>query len=548
MTAPDQHDPWASLADSLGLPDRTEQQRPSGASSQPARPAAPPKREAKPRQDTLPDWNALASGLGLEPTAEPAKPHEAPRQAASRGPQAQEARSTHPPAESTPDHRNSSDDIAARLARAERLWDDDEPAKPVARRDDLPATRSPSRPNEAREPVSRELPRPAAAPGTDPAAARSAGERREEGHDDGSEGERRRGRRRGRRGGRGRSRSGEDGVERRSERRSEELPWAADELESNGRIDGEDGDGEALLERQDSAAGMRDEASGDDDASPRDGGGDHGQEEPRGEREPRGRGRRRGRRGRRGDGDLRDREPAADRPSRAPGERISARREDERPDRSDDDVEDADLVGSESLDTPSSGGGEGSDHGSDSDSEPGKKRRRRGRRGGRRRSKSRGEAGSSETAPAGEGEGDEPIPTGYVGGSAPRPQEGRRKRESAERSSDDRSRRRRGRGGEERPSARGRGRTFQPVSSSFSQDDEGLEYLGLDESDQHEQPSEPRKSQGDDDAVAESGLDAVRDVPSWVEAIGIVIAGNLDARSKSPSVEGGRPGRGRPGR
>ncbi|MEI6256782.1 MAG: hypothetical protein WCQ77_09085 [Planctomycetota bacterium] len=45
----------------------------------------------------------------------------------------------------------------------------------------------------------------------------------------------------------------------------------------------------------------------------------------------------------------------------------------------------------------------------------------------------------------------------------------------------------------------------------------------------------------DDDSIIESGLNDVLDVPSWVEAIGIVIAGNLDARSRSPrSGEGGR--------
>ena len=36
----------------------------------------------------------------------------------------------------------------------------------------------------------------------------------------------------------------------------------------------------------------------------------------------------------------------------------------------------------------------------------------------------------------------------------------------------------------------------------------------------------------DDDILVESGLTTVLDVPSWVEAIGIVIAGNLDARNK----------------
>ena len=34
--------------------------------------------------------------------------------------------------------------------------------------------------------------------------------------------------------------------------------------------------------------------------------------------------------------------------------------------------------------------------------------------------------------------------------------------------------------------------------------------------------------------TAESGLDEVRDVPSWVEAIGIVIAGNMDSRKQPP--------------
>jgi hypothetical protein len=43
----------------------------------------------------------------------------------------------------------------------------------------------------------------------------------------------------------------------------------------------------------------------------------------------------------------------------------------------------------------------------------------------------------------------------------------------------------------------------------------------------------------DDEILIESGLNTVLDVPSWIEAIGIVIAGNLDARNK--------PGRGADG-
>jgi hypothetical protein len=53
----------------------------------------------------------------------------------------------------------------------------------------------------------------------------------------------------------------------------------------------------------------------------------------------------------------------------------------------------------------------------------------------------------------------------------------------------------------------------------------------------------------DDDVLTESGLNTVLDVPSWVEAIGIVIAGNLTARSsrggRSESGNGGGNGRGR---
>ena len=62
------------------------------------------------------------------------------------------------------------------------------------------------------------------------------------------------------------------------------------------------------------------------------------------------------------------------------------------------------------------------------------------------------------------------------------------------------------------------------------EDDEGLEFLGMDEA--LPEGSATRDS-GDDELLAESGLDSVRDVPSWVEAIGIVIAGNMDSRKQS---------------
>jgi hypothetical protein len=106
----------------------------------------------------------------------------------------------------------------------------------------------------------------------------------------------------------------------------------------------------------------------------------------------------------------------------------------------------------------------------------------------------------------------------------------------------DRTRRRRRRGGrrrsekpgEERASksrSRGSRRDFAPVAGSFDEDDEGLEFLGLDEATQQKPRGDAATD--DQDVLAESGLADVLDVPSWVEAIGIVIAGNLDARSRS---------------
>jgi hypothetical protein len=548
MTASDEHDPWASLADSLGLPDRPEQPAAAPISPPPARSAAPARRDPKPRQDASTDWNALANGLGLEPAAEPPKASREPSEAGVAPPvQAVQPRpAATEPTERTPEHRTA-DDIAARLARAERLWDD-EPAGPAGRREP-PADRS-SRPAERRDHEPRERPTELSEEAPRPAQAASQ-VAREDGADEGHDGgERRRGRRRGRRGGRGRSRQREDALDRRPEQAAAEPTWRGDDAEDRRLVDTEAARDEEVTDHHDSGTVDHHPPADEYDGSPRDLSGDSRQLEGRDDREPRSRGRRRGRRGRRSDGECRDRESTAERASRPADERPASRRDNSGRDETENELEDPDLLGDESLDTTKNSSGNEPDQGSDSDTEPTRKRRRRGRRGGRRRSKIRGENGSTDVS-TGEGEGgDEPTPTGYVGASAPRPQEGRRKRDGGERSTDDRSRRRGrgGRGSEERSGSRGRSRTFQPVSSSFSQDDEGLEYLGLDESDQHDASPEPRRSQGEDDAVAESGLDAVRDVPSWVEAIGIVIAGNLDARSKSPSVEAGRAGRGRPNR
>ncbi|NDC55099.1 MAG: hypothetical protein EBZ74_12735, partial [Planctomycetia bacterium] len=67
---------------------------------------------------------------------------------------------------------------------------------------------------------------------------------------------------------------------------------------------------------------------------------------------------------------------------------------------------------------------------------------------------------------------------------------------------------------------------------------EGLEFLGVEEASRELPPHREKRHVEDDEVLEESGLNAVRDVPSWVEAIGIVIAGNLDARSRPRSDRG----------
>ncbi|MFM7033717.1 MAG: hypothetical protein ACKOYJ_00775 [Planctomycetia bacterium] len=201
------------------------------------------------------------------------------------------------------------------------------------------------------------------------------------------------------------------------------------------------------------------------------------------------------------------------------------------------------------------------------------RRRRRGRRGGRRRGRSTRERLADERASAEQPEterrpdefDDEPLATAY--GATPRQRPSDRAEsdrpaggtEEGERRGRRRRRRRRG-NGEPRPatgsqagtetgrqsrrseesrsgsrsSSRSRRRDdFAPVAGRFDEDDEGLEFLGVEEAGRAAAPGRERRPPQDDDVLAESGLDTVREVPSWVEAIGIVIAANLDARSRS---------------
>jgi ribonuclease E len=289
--------------------------------------------------------------------------------------------------------------------------------------------------------------------------------------------------------------------------------------------------------------------------------------------EQRGR-RRRGRRGGRGRGRRDGERPVADRggderrPSHAAEDRLPARRHDDDAGHAaaasaGDDEFASDLFAR----APREEGAAGepgdrpreSDRGDDEDRS--RRRRRRGRRGGRGRSRREGQEPVTRRGP--DEPDDEPLPSGYGVRPATRPADttdraaGDPPRATDDDSGERRGRRRR-RGGKGRTTgreaassggsgrdrgrradgdrrggstlSRGRRADFAPVAGNYDEDDEGLEFLGVEEAGREAPRREPHPE--DDEILAESGLNTVRDVPSWVEAIGIVIAGNLDARSR----------------
>ena len=205
------------------------------------------------------------------------------------------------------------------------------------------------------------------------------------------------------------------------------------------------------------------------------------------------------------------------------------------------------------------------------DAQP-RKRRRRGRRGSGSRGRSQGDETGTRgerpprPAPADQHGDDEPLPASY-GSRPPARDDAGRSEPTASPASDDasrtrgrrrRSRRSGGEGRRESPPAqrsdrsagrrgsrrdeprptRGRRSDFEPVAGRYDEDDEGLEFLGVEEAARSATPR-PRAAE-DDDVLTESGLTGVLDVPSWVEAIGIVIAGNLAGRSRSGRADGGK--------
>ena len=457
------HDPWASLAESLGASPSSE---PS-----PPRPAQPPKPAPRPRSESRPrpapaaggDWDALASDLGIGgPAAEPPRP--APRPTAPPPRQDRETGDRAPRVERHHDEAHSRDEVAPRTPRAED----------AAHRDH------------------------------DRGGSRAA----DRGDDRGEEGGERRGRRRrGRRGGRGRGRR----------------------------------DGDRAAAGEDRGSVSREPRDREFDDRPR--GGAEG--EPRPQRQY--------------DDEFEPRHAT----------------------RSDEEPIEADLFApaddaAAGQETPSRDGPR------DEEDRP-RRRRRRGRRGGRGRARGDREPGGQESGErreppirAGDEHDDEPLPSGYGVRPAARPDAAPRGEGEAARTGDDdgdgrgrrRRRRRRGEGrsgsgreaggtsgsnrsaqgrrgrrpdGELRSSSstlsRGRRADFAPVAGGYDEDEEGLEFLGIEEAGRESPRRDSRPE--DDEILAESGLDSVRDVPSWVEAIGIVIAGNLDARSK-PRGEGGR--------
>jgi hypothetical protein len=538
------NDPWANLAESLGAkpaatPAAERVSRP--AASAPPTPARPPQkpREDRPAAAVRSDWGGLASSLGVEPTAESAPPQTSRPQPPVPQPPASPA----PRATDEPQPRRSEreqDEFSFGFGRRRP------PAEPVQQQSRPPAgsSRRDGGDRDGGEEASRQRPivdRPEAdsRDRTEPGAAPRADREDEQGEGRGR-------RRRGRRGGRGRGRR-EDGRE---EGRDRPLPGRADDEPSTSRrpIAARDHDGfgeprDERLEEPAARAGQPLADGGDDD--------DRNRQEPAGEsdRDADGAPRRRRRRGRRGgrrrgrgdrDGDVGTR-PQADRESGEPALDAS----DSSPRFADHDSDDEPLPAGYGMRPPArpgadSGrpdasrhdGGEPSGTARSDDRESGESGGRRRRR--RRRGEGRSRDARGTTAPA-EGS--------REGSPSRRSSEGRSSEEGGRR-----GRRGRRTTGDERRSAstfdRGRRDEFAPVAGGREEDDEGLEFLGIEDAGHDGRGRDERHPADDDDSIIESGLNEVLDVPSWVEAIGIVIAGNLDARSRSPrgGDGGGRGG------
>lgn len=459
MSEHDPHDPWASLAESLGAAPTNEPTRqspppkPQASSSRPKTPQRP-----KPAAESG-SWDQLAADLGVAGGAEP---RPAPRPVAR--PPVEPARRTADDERPPRQERRSADEGAPRRERPPRFSDDHQAEREATREVDA-----------SRDSVGESTDRPRPAAG-------------ESGDDDGERRGRRR--RRGRRGGRGRSRRDGDRAERPDEASGERPADGPGERRPERDLGPRDDDswsGAARLDDDRDIAAAADDAT--EPRAERGEGGEAGSDESRPRR--RRRGRRGGRGRRRGEGG--DRIDGAQEGS--PREPSAAGELDDEP------LPTAYGMRPRTGDTAGRGDAPRADRPAESReasdaSGEGRGRRRRRRRGGEGRSRSESESGSREP-----------------GSSRSRTRSGRRS-------------------GDSRSSSYSRGRRddFAPVAGRHEDDDEGLEFLGVEEAGQ-DAPRRQRAAE-DEDILVESGLNTVLDVPSWVEAIGIVIAGNLDARNK----------------
>ena len=471
----EQQDPWADLADSLGAKPGSEP------SPQPApRPAPPkPERSARPANQRSKEtsWANVADDLGVSKPAGQVKPEDSAPPSPAARPAVPQSETPKPPPTS------SAGGFGAGLLG-------DEPAASPPR---TPSRRPAS--NRSRrvgsEPVAHD--RSSAGPSADDGREQPVAE------DEDKSGVPRP-RRRGRRGGRGRRGDRRDREEAVAPADVEGLPGYGHNLDeerqtrkstnSGHRADvrphspWEDESGRGL----DTEANSLLDAEGDEESRPASGGrtpsrtrASDAKEEggSDGEGERRRRRRRRGRRSRNGESAERSAEPRSDRSS-----------------------QDESLASDSLKGDATSPRGDGVSERGEEEAEPRRRRRRR-----RRRSTS--------------DEGSESGTERSVRKSSEEKTEPRRRSARGGRRRDDR------RSGE--ADGRRRRETFSRVGDGRDED-EGLEFLGMDEP--TVAPDNRRSS--DDEMLAESGLDDVRDVPSWVEAIGIVIAGNMDSRKQPP--------------
>ena len=477
------NDPWANLADSLGAaPGGEPVQKPQQRVVKPSKPVETkkPGNETPAAKKSETDWGGLANQLGLESSApELPKPEKRVEQ--------KDGRRTAPPPQA--DIPAVNDGFGAGL-----LDDGDSmpqpSSRPPRRSNDKP--RQSSRPPRSNNDVEEE--NPAEPEGSPESGDQTTGEL----------GEPRR-RRRGRRGGRGRGRRNDRSAQNATRTQVEGRTDDNEELPGYGRnLGGERNERDELASEppQDHSSHAREEQedefahgldviseqrNSENGRDPRsDSSQDDDQEQLRaGDRPPRRRRRRRrGRRTRDGEGLGNDSQRSGEEESEESDEVKVSHQPAEKP-----------------FTEHDSGGNE------NSDGEPRRRRRRR-----RRRRKS--DEQSQETA--GDDSSDRRSGAGDAGGQRRPDRSGGRGREA-----------RRGGDGE----GRRRG-TFSRVGSRREDDEEGLEFLGTED----ELASSDQRDNGDDDSLSDSGLDGVRDVPSWVEAIGIVIAGNMDSRKQPPQT------------